>query len=452
LKNPKTLAIAIGALVLLAVGFLFVRGPKPIIEIKAEKLADIGPFPLVNTYVTSTLVVIVIATIAFFATRHLSLIPRGLQNVVEAIADALYTICINTAGEANAKRFFWVIATIFTFIWIANWMALLPFFNAIGGVTKVDAHHFHHEAQVLEKAGGISFIRPNVKEIEFVIHEGDTERDPEVVVEEECEGLTEEAHHECEEGILALSIAQTLEDKEDVHTDVDGCPPLHGEEPDDANGPEGEARMASLGNGEGAEEQEPPPGEEPKRDATDEEHEAWECYIAASEAGIDMFAADGKTLGVIIPYFRSMNTDINSPLSIAIMAMIFIEFWGITALGVFKYGAKFFNFSSPINFIVGILEFVAEIARLISFTFRLFGNMLAGEILLLVMTFLAPFLVAIPFYGLETFVGVIQAFVFAMLTLVFATLAVSSHEGHDEPGGHDDPDRPLEGPVPVPHG
>ncbi len=77
--------------------------------------------------------------------------------------------------------------------------------------------------------------------------------------------------------------------------------------------------------------------------------------------------------------------------------------------------------------------------------------MLAGEILLLVMTFLAPFLVALPFYGLETFVGVIQAFVFAMLTLVFATLAVSSHEGHDELGGHDDPDRPLEGPVPVTH-
>ena len=127
-----------------------------------------------------------------------------------------------------------------------------------------------------------------------------------------------------------------------------------------------------------------------------------------------------------------MNTDINSPLSIAIMALIFIEFWGITTLGVFKYAGKFFNVSSPINFFVGILEFIAEIARLISFTFRLFGNMLAGEILLLVMTFLVPFLVALPFYGLEVFVGVIQAFVFAMLTLVFAVLAVSTHEEHGE--------------------
>jgi len=69
-------------------------------------------------------------------------------------------------------------------------------------------------------------------------------------------------------------------------------------------------------------------------------------------------------------------------------------------------------------------------ARIISFPFRLFGNMLAGEILLLVMTFLMPFVVALPFYALEAFVGVIQAFVFFMLTVAFGTLAVASHEEH----------------------
>jgi F-type H+-transporting ATPase subunit a len=109
----------------------------------------------------------------------------------------------------------------------------------------------------------------------------------------------------------------------------------------------------------------------------------------------------------------------------------------VTTLGVFKYGGKFFNFSSPIAFFVGFLEFIAELARLISFTFRLFGNMLAGEILLLVMTFLMPFLVALPFYALEVFVGLIQAFVFAMLTLVFGVLAVSAHEGHDDDEEHE---------------
>jgi len=127
-----------------------------------------------------------------------------------------------------------------------------------------------------------------------------------------------------------------------------------------------------------------------------------------------------------------MNTDVNSPLSIAIISAIFVEFWGITALGFFKYMSKFFTLSSPINFFVGVLEFVAEVARLISFTFRLFGNLLAGEIVLLVMTFLIPFVVAVPFYGLELFVGVIQAFIFAMLTLVFGVLAVSTHDEHGE--------------------
>jgi len=86
-----------------------------------------------------------------------------------------------------------------------------------------------------------------------------------------------------------------------------------------------------------------------------------------------------------------------------------------------------------IDLFVGVLEFIAELARLISFTFRLFGNMLAGEILLLVMTFMIPLLLAVPFYGLELFVGVIQAFVFAMLTLVFGALAVAGHgEEHAE--------------------
>jgi len=76
-----------------------------------------------------------------------------------------------------------------------------------------------------------------------------------------------------------------------------------------------------------------------------------------------------------------------------------------------------------------LLELIAELARLISFSFRLFGNMLAGEILLLVMTFLLPvaFIAVLPFYALELFVGFIQALVFAMLTLVFAVMAVSHH-------------------------
>ena len=88
MKNPKTLLIVIGARALLLVGFLFFRSPKPIIEIKAETITDIGPFPLVNTYVTSLTVVVTLIVLAYLATRKIGLVPSGLQNVVEAVMEA----------------------------------------------------------------------------------------------------------------------------------------------------------------------------------------------------------------------------------------------------------------------------------------------------------------------------------------------------------------------------
>lgn len=151
---------------------------------------------------------------------------------------------------------------------------------------------------------------------------------------------------------------------------------------------------------------------------------------------------EGKTVGILAPYFRSVNTDLNSPLSLAIISAFFVETWGITSLGFRTYVSRFVNtrklrqgqlMTGAIDVFVGVLEFIAEVARLISFTFRLFGNMLAGEILLLVMTFLLPFVFIVVdiFYGLELFVGVIQAFIFAALTLVFGVIAVSAHEEHE---------------------
>src|SRR5436309_1443270 len=122
----------------MGVGVLFVRSPKPAIEIKAETITDLGPFPLVNTYTTSVMAVVVIVAIAIVATRKIDLIPHGIQNAVEAVMEALYNLCVATAGEVNGRRFFPVAASLFVFIWIANWMALLPFFNAIGSVEKVN--------------------------------------------------------------------------------------------------------------------------------------------------------------------------------------------------------------------------------------------------------------------------------------------------------------------------
>ncbi|MEK7681314.1 MAG: F0F1 ATP synthase subunit A [Chloroflexota bacterium] len=149
---------------------------------------------------------------------------------------------------------------------------------------------------------------------------------------------------------------------------------------------------------------------------------------------------------VLVPFFRSANTDLNTPLALALVALVFIEMWGFQSLGP-MYLSKFFNvrrllrgeiFNGIIDLAIGLLEIVSELARVISFTFRLFGNVFAGEVLLIVITFLVPLVFVLVFYGLELFVGFMQAFVFAFLTLIFGVMAVASHgedhKGHQEKG------------------
>lgn len=133
-----------------------------------------------------------------------------------------------------------------------------------------------------------------------------------------------------------------------------------------------------------------------------------------------------------IPYWRAPTADINTTLALSIITMVTVQLYGFKFLG-FSYLKKFFNFSSPINFFVGILELVSDLSKIISFTFRLFGNIIAGEILLLVMAMLVPYFGPIPFLGLELFVGFIQALVFMMLSTVFINMATIGHsdEHHD---------------------
>ncbi|PZC42716.1 MAG: F-type H+-transporting ATPase subunit a [Chloroflexi bacterium] len=141
---------------------------------------------------------------------------------------------------------------------------------------------------------------------------------------------------------------------------------------------------------------------------------------------------EGKRAGHLVPFLRSANTDLNMSLAIALIAMVMVHFWGFSILGFFGHAGKFISFKSgPIGFFVGILELISELGRIISFTFRLFGNIFAGEVLLMAMAFLLPLIGIIPFLGLELFVGLIQAFVFAMLTLVFASMASISHNDGD---------------------
>lgn len=135
-----------------------------------------------------------------------------------------------------------------------------------------------------------------------------------------------------------------------------------------------------------------------------------------------------KGENIMIPLFRAPTSDINTTLALALISVGLIQFYGFKYLG-FGYMKKFFNFKNPILTFSGLLELVGEVSKIISFTFRLFGNIFAGEVLLAVMAFLIPVIAPVPFYGLELFVGFIQALVFAMLTLVFLNIS-TAHEEH----------------------
>ncbi len=172
---------------------------------------------------------------------------------------------------------------------------------------------------------------------------------------------------------------------------------------------------------------------------------------------IEHITEGSETSTIIVPFLRAANTDINLTLSIALVSFLFIEYLGFSRIGPLKYLDSFFQFSSLgkafgdlfkgngksflsgfafgfINIYVGLLEVLSHFIRIVSFTFRLFGNMTAGEILLGVMTFLVAFIAPVPFYGLETLVGFLQAMIFAGLTLVFGVMAVTSH--HEEGAEH----------------
>ena len=176
-----------------------------------------------------------------------------------------------------------------------------------------------------------------------------------------------------------------------------------------------------------------------------EERATAEHATTAEEKADLVHLKDGEQVGIVVGFLRGVNTDLNSTLAIAITAVFFVQVWGFSVLGVRGYGSKFVNigklrqgklFEGFIDLMVGGLEVISEFARIISFTFRLFGNIFAGEVLVLIITFLMPFLLILPFYGLELFVGFIQAFVFAMLTLVFAVTAVSHHGGEEHAEEH----------------
>lgn len=141
----------------------------------------------------------------------------------------------------------------------------------------------------------------------------------------------------------------------------------------------------------------------------------------------------GRFSACYIPWFRPPSTDLNMTVVLSILTVVLTQFYGFKILGWRLQVSRYLSLrEGPIGLIVGILDFFLELLRVLSLSFRLFGNIFAGDVLLLVMSFISIGIGAVPFYFLEAFVGFIQAYVFAFLALLYFTLGTTAH-GHDEP-------------------
>lgn len=150
----------------------------------------------------------------------------------------------------------------------------------------------------------------------------------------------------------------------------------------------------------------------------------------------------------LIPLLRPANTDLNMTLAMAVFAVITSHILGVAAIGFFKYANKFIKLgdlyhafkslnpvtilTAVVEFFVGLIEVFSEVAKMVSLSLRLFGNIFAGEVLMTVLAGLIPFLIPLPFMALELIVGLIQAVVFSMLTLVYLTMATAEVHGHGD--------------------
>ena len=391
--SRKQRFIFIALIVILATGLgrLFLNAPIANIEFAAETVGNdiFGKWNITNSLIAAWAAMGVLILLAVLATRKMQLVPRGFQNFAEAVVGWLLGLTEDIAGRSWGRKFFPLVATLFFFIVIANWSALIPVFGTIGKVEPAEVLIAH---EIEEVVGDLNENR--AEGMQFPEHYAQGERPPEAVV---------------------TKLRREIGDKR--LTIFDGTSGV---------------RILPVGFGKVKEIR---LGEYWDFDAIDGEWLARTGTVPSDENEVNV---DGKTVGILLPYLRSMNTDLMNTLAMALIVMFMVQYWGIQANGFRGYMSRFINFKEgPVGFAVGLLEGISEVARLISFSFRLLGNMFAGEVLIFAFLFLLPVMAGVfimPFI-LETFVGFIQGVIFAVLALIFATLAVRGHQ-EQESGGH----------------
>jgi F-type H+-transporting ATPase subunit a len=302
------------------------------IHVASSKVFEIGGVPISDTILMSWLVMTILIGVSILATRQMTLVPSGLQNLVESIVEAIFNFVRDFMGhEKHARVVFGFSATILLFILFHNWMGLIPGVGSIG-IKQETGHEI---------------------------------------------SVTTQSEHE-DSSLTALKPSENFEESA-------------------VENPEG-----SHGAGEHS------------TSASSESHEK----NSSNESGHEQEH--------LVYLLRPASSDLSFTIGMALLTILYVQAMGIYFGGA-GYLKKFFNFSHPIKFFVGLLEIISEISRVISLAFRLFGNIFAGKVLLIVMIFLVPYLIPVPFYGIELFVGGIQALVFFILTLVFLKGASEAH-------------------------
>lgn len=374
------------ALILLVISFgfpSFLSPVRPFIQLPGEcypGTLGTGLFGCWTNTFTSTLLAWIIVLIVAFSlratTRTVDEVPTGFYNFFEMIVEVAFNFVENIAGNKKAKDFFPWFMTYIMIILVTNWLGLMPGYDSIGIWEHKPFFEYEKAVIALERNG--------------VDHK-------EAVAQIEAEGIFDSKDKKNEgdlrSGLFLLRAANNVPEDGGTYTEIDHLPGAHGEDAE---------RIGKVGRA---------------TEASD-----W----------------------TIVPFLRPGATDLNFTLAYALVAMFMVWFYGFKYLGARAYLGKFFPFiqdgfgeavgKNPItviDIVVGLLELVGDISKIISFAFRLLGNIFAGMVLLFVMALLLP-AANMLFFGLEFFVGLIQALVFALLMIIFMNGATEAHGYGDD--------------------
>ncbi len=427
------------ALLLLIAGFVVMLTVPPVIPV-IQLPGEVWPNGwMTNTLAASIIVWILLILLAFYTRGAMpkgsNEVPRGgFYNLFEMAFEGLYGFVRNITGERYLRYIFSFFMTIFLIVLLSNWIELIPGVDSVGFLHARAQSDPATGAVEVEEGFELNTVLPGVYAL-----------DPDCpwLSPEETAVMTVEARIAREQQNCATGTTRVIEGPEALVAGAEHeLEPAADSESAEA-GVEAAATEAAVahegavtGDTEGAVEEGGRIDEavEPDPEAA-ETGEPQEERLEAVHAP----TGDPRVPWHIIPFLRAPSTDLNMTAALALIAVVMTQVLGFRALGI-GYLTKFFNFrtllTSPLGGIdvaVGLLELIGEFARILSFAFRLLGNIFAGSILLFVMSFLIPFL-PWPFFILEFFVGIIQALVFALLTAIFMNLATASHHAEDEHG------------------